>query len=111
MTQKQLAKRDNANKTEWHNFPLFLLEPLMRVAQYGSKKYEKYNFLRGAPISQYTDCIMRHMEKFSNPDLPDLDDESLQHHLAHAAWNCLVAIWVLENMPDLDDRWKGADKK
>ena len=101
-----LAERKNEGKLRWRNFPLFLLKPLMEVAQFGESKYETYNYLKGGSQNQYLDCIKRHLEKYESPFENDLDDESNVSHLAHVAWNALVAIYMLEHHPELDDRYK-----
>lgn len=102
----ELAKRFNKDKTEWDNFPLFLLEPLMKVAQFGATKYDKFNFLKGGPQSQYLNSMKRHIRDYEDPRLPDVDLESGVNSLAHTAWNALVGIYMLENFPELDDRFK-----
>jgi hypothetical protein len=103
------ALRFNNNKLRWRNFPLFLLKPLMEVAQYGEGKYAMYNFLKGGEQNQYLDCIKRHLEQYESPFESDTDKESGVSHLAHVAWNCLVAIYMLEHFPELDDRFKLPD--
>ena len=100
------AERFNEGKLRWRNFPMFLLRPLMEVAQYGEGKYATFNFLRGGDQLQYLDCIKRHLDKYEDPRLPDEDDESKVNHLSHVAWNALVAIYMLENHPELDNRYK-----
>lgn len=102
---KQQALRYNKNKLTWHNFPFFLLRPLIKVADYGATKYETYNFMKGAPISQYMDCIKRHIDAFEDPEQSDID-ESGANHLAHVAWNALVAVYMLKHRTEFDDRWK-----
>lgn len=100
------AARYNKGKLRWHNFPMFLIRPMIEVADYGADKYATFNFIKGAPISQYMDCIKRHLDKFEDPTLPDNDPESGVNHLAHAAWNALVAVYMVQNRPELDDRWR-----
>ena len=107
MENKEQALRYNDDKLKWHNFPLFLFRPVAKVGHFGAKKYDEYNFLKGAPISQYIDCMIRHLDAFIDPKQSDID-ESGENHLAHVAWNALTAIWMLENRPDLDDRWNPA---
>lgn len=98
------AERKNSGKLRWRNFPMFLLRPLMEVAQYGESKYSMFNFLKGGEQNQYLDCIKRHLDKYEDPALPDEDEESKVSHLAHVAWNALVAIYMLKNYPEMDDR-------
>lgn len=102
----KLADRKNEGKLRWRNFPMFLLRPLMQVSQYGETKYALFNYLKGGSQNQYLDCIKRHLDKYESPIDDDLDDESRVNHLAHVAWNALVAIYMLEHFPELDDRFK-----
>lgn len=109
--KKEQADRYNENKLSWHNFPMFLLRPLIKVSAYGAKKYSTFNYLKGAPISQYMDCMKRHMDDFEDTTMDDLDPGSRVNHLAHVAWNALVAIHVLEKHGDVfDDRYKEDDE-
>lgn len=102
----QVADRFDKGKLRWRNFPMFLLRPLMEVSQFGEGKYETYNFLKGGSQNQYLDCMKRHLDKYESPFDDDLDPESGISHLAHVAWNALVAIYMLNNFPELDDRFK-----
>ena len=101
----ELAERYNSNKLAWHNFPMFLFRPVAKVGQFGESKYSTFNFLKGAPISQYMDSIKRHLDSFEDPKQSDID-ESGENHLEHVAWNALVALYMLENKSELDDRYK-----
>jgi len=100
----QKAARYNKGKLRWRNFPLFLLRPLIKVAQFGEGKYDAFNFLKGGNQNQYLDSIKRHLDDYEDPLKPDTDHESKVNSLAHVAWNALVAIWMLDNHPNLDDR-------
>ena len=102
----KLAERKNDKKLRWRNFPKFLLRPLMEVAHFGEGKYETFNFLKGGDQLQYLDCIDRHLDAYTDPKQDDLDPESRVSHLASVAWNALVAIYMLENYPELDNRFK-----
>lgn len=99
------AKRDNKGKLEWHQFPMWLFEPVIEDAMIGGEKYDRWNYLKGAPITQYTDCIKRHLTAFESPYESDIDKEGF-HHLAAVAWNALVAIHVMKRKPEFDDRYK-----
>lgn len=103
MTQ---GKRDNQNKLRWRNIPLFLLKGLVEVGQFGESKYDTYNFLKGLKVNDTLDSLMRHLDSVQDPSKSDLDNESKCHHLYHVAWNALVAAYMIENRPDLDDRLK-----
>jgi Domain of unknown function (DUF5664) len=101
-----LGERKNADKLRWRAFPLFLVRPLIQVAAAGEKKYGTYNFLKGQNVNTCLDSAMRHLDAYMDPTQPDIDAESGINHLGHAAWNCLVALYMQINRPELDDRYK-----
>jgi len=108
-----VGERKNEGKLRWRNFPLFLLTELIKVGSAAEKrpgnpkgKYDTFNFLKGMKVNDCLDSAKRHLEKAENPFESDLDAETECHHLAHAAWNCLVAWWNIKTRPDLDDRYK-----
>jgi hypothetical protein len=49
--------------------------------------------------------------KVESPYHEDADDETKVNHLAHIAWNALVALHNIKTRPDLDDRYKTILKK
>lgn len=101
--------RDNKDKLRWRNIPRFIIRPLVEVGQFGEKKYATFNFLKGLPVNDSLDSMDRHWDKLSDPTVPDIDDESGCHHLAHIAWNALVALYTINTRPDLDDRYRGEE--
>ena len=109
-----LGERKNENKLRWRNFPLFLVRPLVEVGSKAEKhkgnpegKYETFNFLKGLSVLDTIDSLTRHLDKLEDPTQPDIDEESQCHHLAHIAWNALVALYMIKTRADLDDRYKG----
>lgn len=110
--------RYNNGKIRWRNFPMFLMEPLVEVGAAAEKrpdnpkgKYDTFNFLKGMYVNDCLDSAKRHLMKAESPYHEDLDEETRLHHLAHAAWNCLVALHNIKTRPDLDDRYKTLAKK
>lgn len=110
---KPVGDRYNNGKLRWRNFPLFLMKPLVEVGSVSEKrpgnpkgKYETYNFLKGLSVSDCIDSLKRHLESVEDPNQSDYDKESQCHHLAHVAWNALVALYYIKTRPDLDDRLK-----
>ena len=102
--------RFNSDKLRWSTFPKFLIKPLISVAHFGATKYDDFNFLKGLPVLDTLDSLERHLEAVLDPDSSDFDEESKCEHLAHVAWNALVALYMIKNRPDLDDRYKGQKK-
>lgn len=113
-----VGERKNSGKLKHHTFPKFLFRPLIAVAHFGATKYAAFNFLKGLSVNECLDSLDRHLDKLSDPKQSDYDiiDEdgkpgSKEHHLAHVAWNALVALYMIQNRPDLDDRYKGEDNE
>ena len=103
MEQPQ-ALRHNGGKPELSyvlTFPDALRE-VARVSTYGADKYERGNYLKGAPLSQSVDCLLRHLLAWSQGE--DTDPESGHSHLGHVVWNALRLCQESIVRPDLDDR-------
>lgn len=105
-----VGDRKNNDKLRWRNFPLFLMRPLVEVAHKGEEKYTTFNFLKGQTVLTCMDSLKRHLDKFEDPSMPDDDHESQCNHLAHVAWNALVALYMLKTRPEMDDRWRPDQK-
>lgn len=111
--KENMGIRLNAGKPRWRNFPLFLFEPVIKVGSFAEKrfdnpngKYETFNFLKGMYVNDCLDSLKRHLMKFESPYESDNDEETQESHLAHIAWNALVALHMLKTRPELDDRYK-----
>lgn len=108
--EKEQARRYNKDKRRWRNIPLYLLEPLIQVGEYGEKKYATednsgtLNYLKGLPVTDTLDSIKRHLAAFESPYESDLDKESGLNHILHVAWNCIALYETLIRKPDFDDR-------
>lgn len=72
---------------------------MLRVSTHyenGAKKYGRYNYLKGIPVSSFIDSAIRHLAKY----VAGYDDED---HLSAAAFNVLGAIQMEEEMPEMCD--------
>lgn len=68
-------------------------EAVLRLSKHyenGAKKYGRWNYQKGVPISSFIDSAMRHLAKYA----AGWDDED---HLAAAAFNILGAMEMEEN--------------
>jgi len=110
VAQKNSGTRYNNGKLRWSTFPKSLLKPVIEVSHFGATKYDDFNFLKGLPVRDTLDSLERHLDSTLDPEQSDYDVESKSHHLAHVAWNALVALYMINSRPDLDDRWKGSKK-
>lgn len=100
------ALRDNKKKPELRYNLTFpgAMEGRAAVSSYGAEKYALYNYLNGAPLSQYVDCLMRHLTAWENGE--DLDPESGLRHTDHVAWNAdaLAHFFRRPTAHSVDDR-------
>ncbi len=99
------AKTDDSEKPPLANLPWKALRKVSRVQAYGHKKYGSFhNFKQGMELSRNLSCAIRHISEFM--DGIDLDKESGESHLAHAATRLLFALENIEDGTATDDRYK-----
>ena len=83
------------------------IEQVMKVGEFGAKKYGDHNYRKGMDVTRYLDACFRHAFVEWLFKGVDNDPESGLPHLAHAAWNLLAALEQMLTKPDLDNRHKG----
>lgn len=74
-------------------------EAILRLSVHqenGAKKYTRWNFRKGIPVSSFIDSACRHLAKYQC----GCDDED---HLAAAAFNVLGAMLMEQTMPEMQD--------
>ena len=74
-------------------------ESILRLSVHyegGAKKYERWNFRKGIPVSSFIDSACRHLAKYQC----GCDDED---HLAAAAFNVLGAMLMENTRPEMQD--------
>lgn len=74
-------------------------ESILRLSRHyenGAKKYERWNFRKGIPLSSFIDSACRHLAKYQC----GCDDED---HLSAAAFNILGAMLMENTKPEMID--------
>lgn len=74
-------------------------EAILRLSihyENGAKKYDRWNFRKGIPVSSFIDSACRHLAKYQC----GCDDED---HLAAAAFNVLGAMLMENTKPEMQD--------
>ena len=74
-------------------------ESILRLSKHyedGAKKYQRWNFRKGIPVSSFIDAACRHLAKYQG----GMDDED---HLAAAAFNVLGAMLMENTIPEMND--------
>lgn len=96
-TQKlapEAGRKYDAGKLDWTLLPTTALIPVVQVLMFGAKKYSRDNWQRVPdPVRRYHAALLRHIFAWANGE--DLDPESKQHHLAHAACCLLFLMWFV----------------
>lgn len=87
------------DKTGKGRFDLLPFCAIMRIAKHMEKSLEVYpqdNWKKGLPMHSMLDSAMRHLAKY----MDGWDDED---HLCAAATNLLMAMWMEEKKPEMQD--------
>lgn len=74
-------------------------EAILRLSKHyenGAKKYGRWNYTKGIPVSSFMDSALRHLFKY-------LDGQDDEDHLAAAAFNVLGAMEMEAKHPELVD--------
>lgn len=91
------AVRDMAEgKGDMASIPWESILRLSRHYENGSKKYNRWNFRKGIPVSSFIDSACRHLAKYQCGE----DDED---HLSAAAFNILGAMLMENTIPEMQD--------
>jgi hypothetical protein len=101
----EAVKADNG-KPDWSLVPFEALEGMVRVLEFGAKKYSRNNWMTGGGFSyrRVLTACMRHL--FSYLGGEDKDPESGLSHIHHAQCNLLFIAMYLTNKEKFnkDDR-------
>ena len=84
-------------KPAWHVLPYKALEEVVRVFEYGAKKYGKpLTYRKGIPYSKLFDATLRHLISWFWYR-ESTDKESGCHHLAHVCANALMLLTIIQS--------------
>lgn len=84
----------DAGKRMWHLLPMDALEPVVRVLEFGARKYSVDNWKRVPdPVDRYYDALQRHLVAWRAGQ--EVDPESGEHHLAHAGCCIVFLLWFV----------------
>lgn len=106
MPPKNTAVRFDSGKPDWSLLPFKAVEEIIKVLEFGAKKYARGNFATGNGIeySRVINSLIRHTVAFSKGE--DLDPESGLSHMAHAGANVLFLLHYEKNK----DKFKNDDR-
>lgn len=96
--EEQKALRYNEGKLQWHLIHWQSMEPMVKVLEFGAKKYDPWNWQKGMPVSALLDSTMRHLLAISRGEL--LDPKSGLPHTGHIQSNIMFLEYNLSKYPD-----------
>lgn len=102
--KKDPGKKFDFGKHRYDLIPGDSLDELVKVYNYGAKKYEDENWRKGMSWKRIFGALMRHSWAWFRGE--DIDPESGLHHMAHAAWQCFTLLNYSRTRPEFDDRVK-----
>jgi len=90
---EKFTKYDDG-KPRWQYIASFrvALEEVCRIGHHGAEKYSLDNWKKCDDPKRYYDAAQRHLWAYGDGE--KIDPESGHHHLGHAAWCCLAALWM-----------------
>lgn len=110
MSEKKKAQglRFNEGKPKWSLVDFEALEPMAQVLAFGAQKYDAHNWRNGLKVTEVCESLLRHVFAILNGE--DVDPESGLPHVGHAQCNAMFLSRMLSERPDMDDRYKPAEK-
>lgn len=81
------AIRFNEGKVEWALVHFRSLEPMVRVLEFGAKKYSPDNWKKGLPERKVMESMQRHLAAMMDGE--ENDSETGLPHQAHIMCNCM----------------------
>lgn len=82
-------------------------EGVARVLTFGARKYAADNWRGGIAYTRIISALHRHLAAIQKGE--DLDPESGEPHIYHIGCNAQFLGWMMQNKPELDDRYKHAN--
>jgi len=94
------GRKFDSKKLRWSLLPWDALAPVVRVLEFGCKKYKENNWMKvEGGYRRYRDAALRHLIALDSGQT--LDPETGEHHLAHALCSCLFALHHHQNASKL----------
>ena len=93
----KVAVKFDQGKLDWSLMPLDSVEEILKVLEFGKKKYAAWNWSSngGFPYSRVFNSLLRHLFAWFRGE--DNDPETNLSHLAHAGCNILFLIYFVKH--------------
>lgn len=98
----QLGDRYNTGKLPWNLLSWPALAELVKVLDFGSRKYSSWNWSKGLSWSDCCASMMRHLTAWMTGE--DKDPETGLSHMAHVLCNAMFLMHFILFNRGIDDR-------
>jgi len=98
------GQRKNEGKVQWSLVDFESFEDMVKVLEFGLKKYSKDNWKKGGEnfkSSKICESLLRHIFSYMKGEV--FDKETGLSHLAHAQCNLMFLEYYRKNNPELND--------
>ena len=86
------GQKDDQGKDPWHLAPFDAFQAVIKILNYGQRKYSARGWEQGMDWSRVFDALMRHMTAWWERENEGVDEESGYSHLWHAG--CCVMFLI-----------------
>lgn len=104
-----LGTRHNEGKPRWSLVDFDALEPMVRVLEYGAKKYGENNWKKGLKTTEICESLLRHIFAYLNGE--DIDPESGLPQIGFILSNAKFLSYMTQFRPDCDTRHLDINKQ
>ncbi len=103
------AMRFNSGKLRWSLVDFDALDDMVKVLEFGAKKYDDNNWKKGLKTPEIFESIMRHLVAYMRGE--DIDLESGLPHTGHILCNAMFLSYMQKYKSDFDTRTKDINKR
>lgn len=96
--------RYNEGKERWSLVDFEALKPMVKVLEFGAKKYDDHNWKKGLKTTEISESLLRHLTAYLNGE--DNDKETGLPHTGHIMCNAMFLSHMHEFKKDFDTRYK-----
>jgi hypothetical protein len=101
--------RFNQGKLKWSLVDFDSFEEMVRVLEFGAKKYSSHNWKKGLKVTEVLESMQRHINAILRGE--DIDPESGLHHYGHIQCNTMFLGYMFKYLrTEMDDRFIDPNK-
>jgi len=105
----ETGTRYNTGKIQWSLVDFDSLEPMVKVLEFGAKKYDAHNWKKGLKTDQICESLIRHLTAYLRGE--NNDTESGLPHVGHILCNAMFLSYMHTYKPDFDTRYQDKNKR